>query len=240
MAKLINLEGKKFNFLTVIEESLIIKKDRLTRWDCVCDCGEHITVEGTYLVRSVKKSCGCKNFENLSGEKFGFLTAIERVMIKNKKPKWKCLCDCGNYTSVSYRNLKGGDIFSCGCSTRRRDRELSVWKTIYFKYFKHAAKEREIIFNLTIDELKEICTKPCHYCNKSHSSHRKDRYFKENGIEVFYNGLDRVDSNKGYTTDNVVPCCKRCNAAKNDMTVDEFKAWIIKIYNFYIKPTLII
>jgi hypothetical protein len=41
--------------------------------------------------------------------------------------------------------------------------------------------------------------------------------------------LDRIDNNKTYLKDNVVPCCKRCNVAKNNMTQTEFISLCIKI-----------
>jgi len=37
-----------------------------------------------------------------------------------------------------------------------------------------------------------------------------------------------VDSARGYAVGNVVPCCRRCNTAKLDSTVKEFKLWIKK------------
>ena len=49
------------------------------------------------------------------------------------------------------------------------------------------------------------------------------------------NGIDRIDSNKGYSFDNVVACCKYCNGAKNTMTQEEFKEWIKRVYEHYIK-----
>lgn len=39
------------------------------------------------------------------------------------------------------------------------------------------------------------------------------------------NGIDRVDSSKGYTVENSVACCKYCNTAKNTMTESEFYTW---------------
>ncbi len=44
------------------------------------------------------------------------------------------------------------------------------------------------------------------------------------------NGIDRIDSSKGYTEDNCVACCVFCNRAKNDYTLGEFKEWIIRVY----------
>lgn len=55
-----------------------------------------------------------------------------------------------------------------------------------------------------------------------------------------YTGLDRRDSSRGYDLDNVVPCCRACNVAKNDMTVDEFRAWLLRVYSFWAsKPAVI-
>jgi hypothetical protein len=47
------------------------------------------------------------------------------------------------------------------------------------------------------------------------------------------NGIDRVVPDKGYVYDNCVPCCKYCNRAKSDLTTEQFKNLIIKIYNNY-------
>lgn len=51
---------------------------------------------------------------DLSGQKFGKLTAIERVQISGVW-KWKCQCDCGNETYVNTGCLRNGSTKSCGC-----------------------------------------------------------------------------------------------------------------------------
>jgi hypothetical protein len=43
-------------------------------------------------------------------------------------------------------------------------------------------------------------------------------------------GIDRVDSNKGYTIDNCVPCCKTCNLAKAELSQRDFLDWVRKVY----------
>lgn len=55
---------------------------------------------------------------DLTGQKFGRLTVIERVGIKNSKVMWRCKCDCGNYTETSTSSLRKGDSRSCGCLRR--------------------------------------------------------------------------------------------------------------------------
>lgn len=40
-----------------------------------------------------------------------------------------------------------------------------------------------------------------------------------------------MDSSKGHTLDNVVPCCKHCNYAKRERSVEQFTEWVMKICN---------
>lgn len=63
---------------------------------------------------------------------------------------------------------------------------------------------------------------------------KEDSYLKEkyNNTEPLYlNGIDRVDSNKGYHIDNCVPCCTSCNYAKHKLSQKEFYDKIKKIYH---------
>ena len=48
---------------------------------------------------------------DLTGQKFGMLTPMEWL----RGGQWRCLCDCGNETVVSTRNLMTGHTTSCGC-----------------------------------------------------------------------------------------------------------------------------
>ena len=64
--------------------------------------------------------CPIGNFIDLTGQKFGMLTVVERA--ENKiTPKghsyimWKCVCDCGETTVVSGASLRSGNTKSCGC-----------------------------------------------------------------------------------------------------------------------------
>ena len=52
-----------------------------------------------------------------------------------------------------------------------------------------------------------------------------------------HNGIDRVDPNKGYTTKNCVSCCSKCNYAKHEMTLSEYKEWLIKSYKYLISSS---
>jgi len=68
-----------------------------------------------------------------------------------------------------------------------------------------SAKTRKIDFFLTNNEAVDIMSKPCFYCGDS--------------IPV---GIDRIDSNLGYTIENSVACCSMCNYMKKDFTQKDF------------------
>lgn len=53
-------------------------------------------------------------FIDLTGQKFGKLTVIERAK-GVKDVQWVCRCECGNVTTVRPHDLKSGATKSCGC-----------------------------------------------------------------------------------------------------------------------------
>lgn len=52
---------------------------------------------------------------DLTGEVFGRLMVLNLDEIKNSKVHWKCLCECGNISSVATGHLRQGKTRSCGC-----------------------------------------------------------------------------------------------------------------------------
>jgi hypothetical protein len=61
--------------------------------------------------------------KDLTGKKFGHLTAlepVERQEPSNKCYFWKCRCDCGNIHIVNMNNLQMGNTKSCGCLKHKR------------------------------------------------------------------------------------------------------------------------
>lgn len=60
-------------------------------------------------------------FKNLSGQKFGKLTVLDKYERRTKPSGqtyivWHCKCDCGNKCVVSASNLNRGHSTSCGCN----------------------------------------------------------------------------------------------------------------------------
>jgi hypothetical protein len=180
-----------------------------------------------------------RTYINLVGQKFGRLIAMERISSNSFGDTiWKCKCDCGNIVFVSAKKLKSGNTQSCGCLNRERASEMNrlpygeaAFNKIEKNYKAHAIKLK-VVYELTREQLRENVTKFCHYCGNepSNVSKRKTSY----GLFV-YNGLDRIDNNKGYTLDNIVTCCKKCNKWKGKMTQNEFLEHAERIHNYNYK-----
>lgn len=86
-------------------------------------------------------------------------------------------------------------------------------KSIYSQY-KSAAKRRGIYFEIPFPEFGEMILQNCAYCGAPPSNEKRD---KRRGEYQRYNGLDRMDSSRGYVIENVVPCCQFCNSLKSAM-----------------------
>lgn len=115
MPKLIDLTGQKFHKLQVLKRAGNIGKK--VAWECLCDCGNKIIVEGYSLKSGHTKSCGCLRGKDLTGQKFNRLTVIEKTekRTKDRNVIWKCLCDCGKECFVDSSNLISNNTKSCGC-----------------------------------------------------------------------------------------------------------------------------
>lgn len=169
------------------------------------------------------------------GKKYGKLTIIAYAYTKNKKKFWKCLCDCGKEPVINLNNIRQGLVRSCGCLRTHKYNPGESGLRILFSDYKTSARKEGRVFDLTLEDFKSITSKSCTYCGSkpfmiSTSEHTKKPETKDYAAYK-YNGIDRIDSNRGYEKDNIVPCCRWCNIIKRERTVEEFKIHVIKIYN---------
>lgn len=102
---------------------------------CKCDCGKEVVVTASNLLRGNTKSCGCLNRDlvrarsdarivDLTGQRFGMLTVIERAEYHvgsdgKKQLTWRCRCDCGSMVDIVGSGLKHGRK-SCGCLRKKQ------------------------------------------------------------------------------------------------------------------------
>lgn len=58
------------------------------------------------------------NFQDLAGQRFGRLTAVQFDHRDKVKTYWRCRCDCGAEVVRPAGRLKAGAVQSCGCLRR--------------------------------------------------------------------------------------------------------------------------
>ena len=120
----------------------------IPHWVCQCDCGKIISVSTQSLKSGNTRSCGCLRVETgwqktelLIGQKFGYLTILERINDDNnsekKRIKYKCQCDCGSTVIVRSEDLKSGKTQSCGCIKSRGEAAINQWLTKHQINFKN-------------------------------------------------------------------------------------------------------
>lgn len=175
----------------------------------------------------------------MEGKKFGKLLVIRYAGSRRqqKDKLWECKCDCGNLTIVPTTRLLHGVTKSCGCyrtesrHKRLKPDRLEHLKHSLFRKLKAVAKRSKISWTLSRTEFDNLIQQSCFYCGGQPSNASKD----VNGVKLsdtvlYYNGLDKIDPNGGYTLSNVVPCCIVCNKMKSNHSLDNFLFHINKIY----------
>jgi len=84
---------------------------------------------------------------DLTGQKFGMLSVIEKDESYKNETYWKCICDCGNIVNVRSTRLRNGRSKSCGCSKGKmiseavtkhgmsRTKLYNVWNTMRMRCY---------------------------------------------------------------------------------------------------------
>lgn len=175
---------------------------------------------------------------DIKGKKIGFLTVLDYSHSHTqpsgqKRAMWKVKCHCGVEKFMSTSTLCHGNTISCGCQgklnrieSRKKTYGYSNENYLFLQY-KNRSLKKFGEFNLTKDDFKKLIYQECFYCKKAPSQ----RTMKRSSYGTLEsNGIDRIDSKKGYTIDNCVTCCKTCNTMKLDYSLPLFLDQIEKIY----------
>lgn len=175
--------------------------------------------------------------KNITGERFGKLTAIKFIRVENKYGKnrmlWGFKCDCGNYIEkLNTSALKRPKTMSCGCSSlsKRMDVESGVRRIM--KIYQTRAVKNNLEFSLSYDRFKELIQSNCNYCGEKGVNFVMDKF---KNIVIYYNGIDRMNNLLGYSEANSITACKVCNFSKGTKNQEDFKKYIIKVYNYISK-----
>ena len=179
------------------------------------------------------------------GDQYGRLTCLEFVEKRDQSNYFLFQCKCGNTCIKKGTVVKSGSTRSCGCLAKEVQHSETTKLTLrkatdkvklphgesacrkMYKVYKQRALDYGHSFTLTMDTFKFFTKQKCFYCGQKPTN--RGGYKNDNGY-YWYNGIDRMDNNKGYEPSNCVPCCRRCNIAKNDLDYVEFIQLIKNIY----------
>jgi hypothetical protein len=233
--KIIDLTGQRFGKLIATS---FIRKNGKTMWTCLCDCGNIREVNAKSLRQKKCNSCrDCLkyNLVDITGQRFGFLIAI---VYKKQSHKWKCICDCGTTKLIPGSSLRNGTSKSCGCKSAQLGNENGrvlpdnkAAENHVYGVYRRAANKRKLPFKLTKTKFLRLIYDNCFYCGAEpmlvefYAGHATPK-------NISYNGIDRVNNDKGYVNSNCVSCCRICNRAKSNLPYKEFLQWIEKFVAF--------
>lgn len=153
-------------------------------------------------------------------------------LCKHGREKWHCR-DCGGKAFCEHNRRRSlcpechgssrcfhGRIRSrckdcdgsefCSHGKLKRYCTLCSPKSVY-KLYEINAEKRNYVFSLTYEDFLYIIFAPCYYCGKKLAG-----------------GIDRIDSDIGYSLQNSRSCCWICNRAKMDTSEYDFKKWILQ------------
>ena len=164
--------------------------------------------------------------EDLTGQEFGKWKVIERDTESRCNAYWVCRCECGIVKAVSGSHLRLGKTTSCRkCSEQKHKGRLSsrIWHRIKYRAKKKGlivdfgkdSEARVFLYDLLYNQQKGLCVlsgMPIDIANTI----RGDQVGETTA------SLDRRDSSKGYTKDNVQWVHKWINLMKSDFAETEF------------------
>lgn len=247
--KLKDLTGQVFGQLTVLK----LKKSgrNVCIWTCQCRCGNIKDIARSSLVTGLTNSCGClqrsqnrSRRTDINSIKLENCQILHEVKSKRNLRHVKCKCKCGKEFIRRVYLLKRNPYSSCGCSnvlTQSKNRKFSKYSAFedinsqYWKSVLNGAILRNLEFDITAEDVWKQYIKQNRKCSLS----GLDIHFqKENFHRLRYlqtASLDRINSSKGYTIDNIQIVHKDVNIMKQNFSEEYFINICFNIYKYNIK-----
>jgi hypothetical protein len=176
------------------------------------------------IPRRTKSECQITDLKN---KRFGKLYVVDFAYV-NKAVYWNCKCDCGNSKPIRGRNLVRGHTKSCGCDSHKFKANGGKYLTGQeFANIRLAAKKRNIGFLITISDIEEVYerqNKRCNLTNIDIEFNKRKPYNKNEKQPIIIGNasVDRIESDKPYTKENIQILDKQVNIAKWDSVEKDF------------------
>lgn len=107
-------------------------------------------------------------FVDITGEKFGRLTALNYIADYKGRNAWVCLCECGTFTATRASNLTSGRTKSCGCyqkdaaSKRKLKHGYPYGSDEYKEHHRDLRMQRK--YGITLDDYYDIIESQDNQC----------------------------------------------------------------------------
>lgn len=186
-----------------------------------------------YAVRAgkIKGNYGRSRFEALIGQVINDWTVVGSELIKGKNTRVKCRCKCGKEQLVSCIRLEQQVARGCRTCYPVHGSKSHLFKGVgeipitYLRKIKEQAAARNISVDVTADELWQLFLSQGRKCALTglEINFGKHVHKKETKMQSKTASLDRIDSEKGYTLDNLQWVHKHVNIMKNRYDNTYFK-----------------
>lgn len=169
-----------------------------------------------------------KRIELKPGEPIGdYLTVIGPDGRMHRSIAWKCQCKCGNTVTTRSSCLITGAVKSCGChKIGKNNKGYLGYEDIsgtYWSSIVHGASKRGLEVAVTIEDCWRQYQLQEGKCAISGVS--IEFAVKAGNLTEQTASLDRIDSSKGYTTDNIQWIHKDVNKLKTNFDQQSFVRW---------------
>ena len=158
---------------------------------------------------------------------------------KNRNIYWECQCSCGKVSWKQASLLKQGKTLACKSCSRKsflgQNGVIQTNNVIIHKYLntkngiatrRFRGKRPPLTFDISIEDIINLYEVQQHKCCFSGISlePNKTKTLQEQNLSI-----DRKDSYKGYTLDNIQLVDKRINMMKGSLSDEEFVDLCVKV-----------
>lgn len=134
--------------------------------------------------------------KDLTGQRFGKLTALYRIHNYHKKRvHWLCICDCGNLAEVASCNLQSQTTNSCGCLYQEHGKSHDRLYKLYYNI-----KDR--CYNKNSTSYKDYGARDIKVCQEWLDDFMNFYNWAINNGYREGLTIDRIDNDKGHSPDN--------------------------------------
>lgn len=228
-----DLTGKVFGEWTVLRRD----SEKTSCWECRCSCGVEKSIYISVLTSGRSQRCRSCHYKrgyskDMTGYRCGMLTVVRPGSYRKgargaKAFHWVCRCDCGNEVEVRLDNLCDTSRKNKTCGCGRSGKNSSIWKGCgdlsgeKWNQIIKAARSRDLKVTVTIEEVWELYQRQDGKCALT----GWDLIIYKRGgsaSRATTASLDRIDSSKGYTLDNIQWVHKWANIAKMALPQEDF------------------